>query len=121
VVATLHDLDQETLIRILTEPRNALVKQYQKLFEMSGVELSFTVGALEAIAKEAIKRKSSARSLRAIMEACLIDIMYGLPSVEDVKGCVVNRDSILKRADPILIDRALEVVLTPDRAVKVAS
>jgi ATP-dependent Clp protease ATP-binding subunit ClpX len=109
VIAPLHDLDQEALTRILTEPRNALVKQFRKLFEMSGVDLIFTVGALEAIAKEAIKRKAGARGLRAIMETCLLDIMYELPTVDDVKGCVVNQDSIVKRAAPILIYESLEL------------
>lgn len=109
VIAPLHDLDQEALIRILTEPRNALVKQFRRLFEMSGVDLSFTVGALEAIAKEAIKRKAGARGLRAIMETCLLDIMYELPTVDDAKGCVVNQDSIVKRAAPILIYESLEL------------
>jgi ATP-dependent Clp protease ATP-binding subunit ClpX len=109
VIASLHDLDQEALIRILTEPRNALVKQYRKLFEMSGVDLIFTVGALEAIAKEAIKREAGARGLRAIMETCLLDIMYELPTVDDAKGCVVNQDSIVKRAAPILIYESLEL------------
>jgi ATP-dependent Clp protease ATP-binding subunit ClpX len=103
VTAPLHDLDEAALIRILTEPRNAVVKQFHKLFEMTGVDLSFTAGSLEAIVKEALKRKSGARGLRAIMESCLLDIMYELPSVENVKGCVVNEDVVLNRGAPILI------------------
>jgi ATP-dependent protease Clp ATPase subunit len=95
--------NEEALIRILTEPRNALVKQFQKLFEMMGVDLSFTAGALKAIAGEAIKRKSGARGLRAIMEGCLLDIMYELPSVENVKACVINEEVALKHHTPILI------------------
>jgi ATP-dependent Clp protease ATP-binding subunit ClpX len=95
--------NEEALIRILTEPRNALVKQLQKLFEMMGVDLSFTAGALKAIAGEAIKRKSGARGLRAIMEGCLLDIMYELPFIENVKACVINEEVALKRQMPMLI------------------
>jgi ATP-dependent Clp protease ATP-binding subunit ClpX len=102
VIAPLHDLNQEALIRILTEPRNALIKQFQKLFKLTGVDLSFTADALKAIAREAIKRKSGARGLRAIMETCLLDIMYELPSVENVKACVVNEEVVLNRSTPIL-------------------
>jgi ATP-dependent Clp protease ATP-binding subunit ClpX len=106
------------MIRILTEPRNALVKQYRRLFEMSGVDLSFTGGALKAIAREAIKRKSGARGLRAIMETCLLDTMYELPSVEDVKGCVVNEEVVLNRGAPILIYESFKpqdhIQLAPD-------
>jgi ATP-dependent Clp protease ATP-binding subunit ClpX len=103
VIAPLHDLNEKALIRILTEPRNAIIKQFQRLFEMSGVDLSFTGDALEAIAKEAIKRKSGARGLRAIMETCLLDTMYEIPSIEGVKGCVVNEEVLLNRAAPIFI------------------
>jgi len=103
VIAPLHDLNEEALIRVLTEPRNALIKQFQKLFEMTGVTLNFTAGALEAIAKEAIKRKSGARGLRSIMETCLLDVMYEIPSVENVKACIVNEEVVLGRGTPILI------------------
>jgi ATP-dependent Clp protease ATP-binding subunit ClpX len=108
VIAPLYDLNEEALIRILTEPRNALVKQFQKLFEMMGVDLSCTAGALEAIAKEAIERKSGARGLRAIMEDCLLDIMYELPSVDNVKACIINEDVVLNRGTPILIYESLK-------------
>ena len=103
VIAALHDLDRESLIRILQEPKNAIVKQLQKLFEMEGVRLRFTEDALEAVAREAIGRKSGARGLRAILEDCLLDIMYQLPSLENVKECVIDREVILKKGKPFLI------------------
>jgi len=103
VVATLDELAEETLIRILTEPNNALAKQFQKLFEMEGVNLRLTDSALSAIAKEAMKRKSGARGLRAIMESCMLEIMYELPSIENVKECVISEDVVLNKEDPILL------------------
>ncbi len=103
IIATLDELTEEELIRILKEPKNALVKQYEKLFEMDGVTLRFTEGALKAIAKEAIKRKTGARGLRAIMEDAMLDVMYDLPSLDGVKECVVTEDVILKREKPIII------------------
>ncbi len=103
VIATLEELNAKSLIRILTEPKNALVKQYQKLFEMEGVNLRFTDSALSSIAEEALKRKSGARGLRAIMENSMLDIMYDLPSMNDVKECVIGEDVILNRASPILL------------------
>ncbi|UCF94764.1 MAG: ATP-dependent Clp protease ATP-binding subunit ClpX [Desulfobacterales bacterium] len=103
VIATLDELNEATLIRILTEPQNALVKQFQKLFEMEGVNLRLTDSALSAIAKESMKRKSGARGLRAIMETSMLDIMYEIPSVENVKECVIGEDVILHREAPILL------------------
>ena len=103
VIATLDELNEETLIRILKEPKNALVKQYQKMFEMEGVNLRFTDTALSAISKEAVKRKSGARGLRAIMEECMIDIMYDLPSIDNVKECVISEDVVMHKEDPLLI------------------
>lgn len=103
VIATLDELSAETLVRILTEPKNALVKQYEKLFDLEGVHLRFTDSALTAVADEAVKRKSGARGLRAIMEACMLDIMYEIPSVENVKECVVGEDVVLNKEDPILL------------------
>jgi ATP-dependent Clp protease ATP-binding subunit ClpX len=103
VVATLDELNEKTLIRILKEPKNALVRQFQKLFEMEGVNLRLTDSALSAIAREAMKRKSGARGLRAIMEACMLDIMYDLPSIDRVKECVIGEDVVLKKEDPILL------------------
>jgi ATP-dependent Clp protease ATP-binding subunit ClpX len=103
VVATLDELSAETLVRILTEPKNALVKQYEKLFDLEGVHLRLTDSALSAIADEAIKRKSGARGLRAILESCMLDIMYEIPSIESVKECVIGEDVVLKGEEPILL------------------
>jgi ATP-dependent Clp protease ATP-binding subunit ClpX len=103
VIAALPDLNQESLVRILVEPKNAIVKQLQKLFEMEGVHLRFTEEALKAAAQEAIGRKSGARGLRTILENCLLDIMYELPSLENVKECVIDKDVILKKGKPFLI------------------
>jgi ATP-dependent Clp protease ATP-binding subunit ClpX len=103
VIATLDELPEEALIRILKEPKNALLKQFQRLFEMEGVNLRMTDTALSAIAKEAMKRKSGARGLRAIMEGCMLEIMYELPSIENVKECVIGEDVVLHHEDPILL------------------
>jgi len=103
VVATLEELSEASLIRILTEPKNALIKQFKKLFEMEGVNLRLTDSALSAIAKEAQKRKSGARGLRAVLESCLLDIMYEIPSVKNVKECVISEDVILNKEEPILL------------------
>ena len=103
VIATLGELNASSLIRILTEPKNALVKQYQKLFEMEGVNLRLTDSALSAIAKEALKRKSGARGLRAIMESCMLGIMYEIPSIGNVKECVIGEDVVLNKEEPILL------------------
>jgi len=103
VIATLDELSEETLIRILQEPKNALVKQFQKLFEMEGVNLRFTDSALTAVAKKAVERKSGARGLRAIIEKCMLEIMYELPSIEDVKECVISEEVVLNKEDPILL------------------
>ncbi len=102
VIATLDELDEAALIQIAAEPKNAITKQYKKLFEMEGVELRFTDSALQAIAKEAIQRKIGARGLRAIMEACMLEIMYQLPSIQNVKECVITEDVVLKKANPII-------------------
>ncbi len=103
VIATLDELTESSLIRILKEPKNALIKQFKKLFEMEGVNLRLTDSALSAIAGEAIKRKSGARGLRAIMENCLLNIMYEIPSVEDVKECVISEEVVLNNEPPILL------------------
>jgi ATP-dependent Clp protease ATP-binding subunit ClpX len=103
VVATLEDLDESALIRILTEPKNALVKQYQRLFEMEGVKLAFTKDALEGVAKKAINRKTGARGLRSILEANLLDTMFELPSLEGVSEVAINREVIEGRAKPLYI------------------
>ncbi|OQY59411.1 MAG: ATP-dependent protease ATP-binding subunit ClpX [Desulfobacteraceae bacterium 4572_88] len=103
VVATLDELNASSLIRILKEPKNALIKQFQKLFEMEGVNLRLTDSALVAIAEEAMKRKSGARGLRAVMENCMLDIMYEIPSIENVRECVIGEDVVLNKEDPILL------------------
>jgi ATP-dependent Clp protease ATP-binding subunit ClpX len=103
VIATLEELDEESLVRILKEPRNALVKQYQKLFEMERVHLHFSEGAMVAIAREALKRRSGARGLRAILEQAMLDIMYDIPSLKNVRECLVNEEVILKYEKPILV------------------
>jgi ATP-dependent Clp protease ATP-binding subunit ClpX len=103
VVATLEELDREALVRILTEPKNALVKQYQKLFELEGVSLRFSDGALRAIAEEAIRRKSGARGLRSILEATMLDLMYEIPSRDDISEVVINEDVIRQGAEPLVV------------------
>ena len=103
VVATLEELDEEALVKILQEPRNALLKQFQKLFAMDNIDLHFTDGAIKAIAQEAIKRKTGARGLRAILEEAMLDVMYDLPSMEGVKECVISEEVILNKAEPILL------------------
>jgi ATP-dependent Clp protease ATP-binding subunit ClpX len=103
VVVTLNSLDKNALIRILTEPRNALVKQYQKMFELDGVLLEFKESSLQAIAEEAIERNTGARGLRAILEEVLLDVMFELPSREDVRQCVITREVVLKKEKPILV------------------
>ncbi len=103
VVATLDELDEEALVRILCEPKNALVKQYQKLFEMEGVTLKFTDGALAAIASEAMKRKTGARGLRSILENAMLDVMYDIPSQDKVREVVFSEEVILHDARPIIL------------------
>ena len=103
VIATLGELNASALIRILKEPKNALIKQFKKLMEIEGVNLRLTDSALTAIAEEAMKRKSGARGLRAIMEKCMIDVMYEIPSMENVKECVIGEDTVINQEDPILL------------------
>jgi ATP-dependent Clp protease ATP-binding subunit ClpX len=103
VIATLDELDEAALIRILKEPKNALSKQYAKLFEYDGVQLEFEEDALVAVAQEAIKRNTGARGLRAILEQSMLEVMYDLPAKTDVKKCVVTRDSIVKGERPVLV------------------
>lgn len=103
VIATLTDLDEAALISILTEPKNALVKQYQKLFEMEGVRLRFSDEALKAIARKAIKRKTGARGLRAIMEELLLELMYELPSLVNVEEVIINNDVVDSKAAPVIV------------------
>ena len=103
VVTTLNELDREALIRILKEPRNALVKQYRKLFAYDGVKLSFEDDALEAIADLAVSRKTGARGLRSIMEKVMMDVMYTIPSDETIKECVITKSSVVDGTSPLII------------------
>jgi len=102
VISTLEPLDEEALVRILKEPKNALVKQYQKLLEMDNVELEFEDAALEAIAKEAIKRNTGARGLRAIIESIMLDVMFDVPSRNDVQKCVITEKVVREKLPPVL-------------------
>jgi ATP-dependent Clp protease ATP-binding subunit ClpX len=103
VVATLDELDEASLVRVLSEPKNALTKQYQRLFEMEKVKLEFGKGALETVAKEAVRRKSGARGLRAILESVMLEIMYDIPSKENVREVHIDADVILKRKPPLVV------------------
>ena len=103
IVATLNELDNEALVRILTEPKNSLTKQYGKLFEMEGVEVDFREDALQAIASKATERKTGARGLRSILEAVLLDTMYDLPSSDEVSKVVIDENVINGDSDPMLI------------------
>ena len=103
VLACLEDLDEAALVRILTEPRNALIKQYQKLFEMEQVLLKFTDGALKAIAREALRRKTGARGLRSILEEIMLDVMYEMPGKENIRECIISEEVVDRKKDPILV------------------
>jgi ATP-dependent Clp protease ATP-binding subunit ClpX len=103
VIATMEELVEEDLIRILKEPKNALTKQYQKLFEFDGINLSFTEGALKAIAGKALKRKSGARGLRSVMEEAMLDVMYDLPSKKGVQECVISEQVITEGEYPVIL------------------
>ncbi len=115
VVATLEELDESALVTILTEPKNAITKQFKKLFDMEGVELEFRPDALTAIAKKALKRKTGARGLRTIVESVLLDTMYELPSLENVSKVVVDESVVEHKSDPYLIYQ------TPPAAPKIAA
>ncbi len=103
IVATLHELNEEALIDILTKPKNSLVKQYQRLFEMDGVKIKFTRPSLVAVAKQALERNSGARGLRAILEAAMLDIMYEIPSRTGIKEVVVSEEVIMKHEAPLIV------------------
>ncbi len=103
VLTTLEELDEASLIRILKEPKNAITKQYKRLFEYDGVELEFEEDALNAVAKEAIQRNTGARGLRAILEQAMLDVMYDLPAKNDVAKCIVTKNVITKRESPVLV------------------
>ena len=103
VMVTLEELDKESLVKILTEPKNALVKQYKELFHMDDVELEFEQDALELIAKKAIERKTGARGLRGIIEETILDIMYEMPSRDDIEKCVITKETIENKGEPTLV------------------
>jgi len=110
VVVSLHSLDKDALVRILTEPKNALTKQFQEFFQLDSVELVFTDDALEATAEDALRHKTGARGLRTVLEDCLLDVMYEIPSRGDVKKCVVDADSIRGRRRPLLLTRSGQAI-----------
>ena len=103
VVVSLDELDRATLIRILKEPKNSIIKQYKKLFELDGVELTFADDALEAVADKTLARKTGARGLRAILEKSMMDIMYTLPSTEDVESCLITKEVVDQKGEPVLM------------------
>ena len=103
ILATLHELNEDALIDILTKPKNSLVKQYQRLFEMDGVKVKFTEGALRAVARGALERKAGARGLRAITEHAMLDIMYEIPSQSNIKEVIVNEEVVLKGEKPLIV------------------
>src|SRR6185312_16196073 len=105
VITSVRPLDREALVKILTEPRNALVRQYAKMFELDNVELEFGQDALEAIADQAVLRGTGARGLRAIMEEVLLSVMYDVPSREDVARVVINGEVVLEHVNPTLVPR----------------
>ncbi|MDQ4024490.1 MAG: ATP-dependent Clp protease ATP-binding subunit ClpX, partial [Actinomycetota bacterium] len=107
-------------VKILTEPKNALIRQYQKFFEFDGVELDFTDDALEAVAEQSMLRGTGARGLRAILEEVLLNVMYDLPSREDVGKCVINREVVLERVNPTLVPRTKERAERPARGERSA-
>jgi ATP-dependent Clp protease ATP-binding subunit ClpX len=120
VLTSVNNLDREALIRILTEPKNALVKQYARLFELDGVDLEFTEDALESVADQAIKRGTGARGLRAILEEVLLSVMYDIPSQGDIAKCVVTREVVLEHVNPTLVPRDASTPARRERREKSA-
>jgi ATP-dependent Clp protease ATP-binding subunit ClpX len=116
VITTVSPLDQESLVTILSKPRNALVKQYKKMFEIDNVELEFTDDALEAIADQALKRGTGARGLRAIMEEVLMPVMFDVPSDEGISRVVVSREVVLDNVLPTIVRRDEEPKRTRKRS-----
>jgi ATP-dependent Clp protease ATP-binding subunit ClpX len=106
VITTVHSLDEDALVSILTEPKNALIKQFKRFFDFDGVELEFTEDALEAVAEQSMLRGTGARGLRAILEEVLLNVMYDLPSREDVSKCVISREVVLEKVNPTLVPRS---------------
>ena len=119
VIGAVSSLDREALVRILVEPKNALVKQYRRVFELDNVELEISEDALEAIADQALLRGTGARGLRAILEEVLLDVMYDLPSREDIGRCVVDRSVVLEHVAPSLVPRGAPE--KPERSRRAAS
>jgi ATP-dependent Clp protease ATP-binding subunit ClpX len=103
IVTALEELDESALMDILSQPKNALVKQYRKLFDLDGVSLKFTEGALKAIASEAIRRKAGARGLRSILEGAMLDVMYEIPSRKTAREVVISEEVILKKSEPVVL------------------
>lgn len=103
VIATLDGLEEDDLVRVLTEPKNALVKQYSKFFKIENVDLKFTAAALREIAKESIRKKTGARALRTILEELMLEVMYEIPSDEDIMECIIGEDVVLKKSLPVLV------------------
>lgn len=115
IIATLQSLNEDALLKILTEPKNALVKQYQKLFEMDGVALEFEDEALGIIAQKAIERKTGARGLRGILEDIMLNVMYDIPSRDDIEKCIITKDTILNHQEPVVV---ISDTQKPRKAVK---
>jgi len=103
VIATMNELEEEDLVRILREPKNALTRQYERLFELDNIKLRFTEGALTAIAREALKRKAGARGLRSVMEEAMLDVMYELPSDPNAQECIISEQVILNGDFPVIL------------------
>jgi ATP-dependent Clp protease ATP-binding subunit ClpX len=103
IITALEELDEPALVNILSMPKNALTKQYRKLFELDGVTLKFTDGALKAIASEAIRRKAGARGLRSILEGAMLDVMYELPSRKTAREVLISEEVILKKSEPVVL------------------
>jgi ATP-dependent Clp protease ATP-binding subunit ClpX len=120
VITHVHNLDEAALIEILTEPKNALIKQYKKFFEFDKVELDFTEDALEAVAEQSMLRGTGARGLRAILEEVLLNVMYDLPSQNDIDKCIISREVVLERVNPTLVPRAKERAQRPARGERSA-
>jgi ATP-dependent Clp protease ATP-binding subunit ClpX len=116
VVGAVSNLDRDALIEILVEPKNALVRQYRKFFEMEDVELEFTDEALAAVADQAILRGTGARGLRAILEEVLLNVMYDLPGRDDVGRCVIDESTVLEKVNPTLVPRSKVAEQRPRRA-----
>ena len=119
IIATLKELDREALIKITTEPKNALVKQYKKLLQMDDVELIFEHEALEAIVDKAIERKTGARGLRSIIEEIMRDIMFDIPSNEKIEQCIVTKETVLDNQEPRIIENPNKVKKTRSERIAV--